>query len=57
MLTKQILIRWLRDEEGQDLVEYALLLAFVVVASIASLTGMRNAVSSLWSKVGSQLAS
>jgi len=57
VLTKQILIRWLRDEEGQDLVEYALLLAFVVVASIASLTGMRNAVSSLWSKVGSQLAS
>jgi Flp pilus assembly pilin Flp len=45
------------DEEGQDLVEYALLLALIVVASSAFLIAMGGDVDVLWSKVASQLAS
>jgi Flp pilus assembly pilin Flp len=32
---KELLFRFLREEEGQDLVEYTLLLAFVCPASAA----------------------
>jgi len=32
---KQIMVRFLRDEQGQDLIEYSLLLAFVCLASAA----------------------
>ena len=32
---KQLFLRFVREEEGQDLVEYTLLLAFVCLASAA----------------------
>jgi pilus assembly protein Flp/PilA len=46
----------LRREEGQGLVEYGLILAFVSVVAIAALTFLGNDVTSLLSKVGNSLA-
>ena len=39
---------FLRDETGQDLTEYALLLAFVVIASTALFLMNTSAVAGIW---------
>ncbi len=46
---------FLRDEQGQDLIEYTLLLAFVAMASAALFIGAGNSVSGIWSVTNSQL--
>lgn len=48
-------INFLRDEQGQDLIEYTLLLAFVAMASAALFIGAGNSVSGIWSVTNSQL--
>jgi Flp pilus assembly pilin Flp len=50
-----MLIAFLRDESGQDLIEYTLLLAFVALASAALFIGAGNSVSGIWSVTNSQL--
>ena len=45
---KQLLVRFLREEDGQDLIEYTLLLGFVALASAALFIGAGNAASSIW---------
>ena len=47
---------FLRDDQGQDLVEYSLLLAFVCLAGAAAFVGMGQTTSGLWSTVNSRLA-
>ena len=46
---------FLRDEEGQDLVEYTLLLAFVALASAALFIGAGGAVNNIWTTATSRL--
>jgi Flp pilus assembly pilin Flp len=43
--------------EGQDLVEYSLLLAFVALAAVAVLKGAGTSLNALFSKIGSTLSS
>jgi pilus assembly protein Flp/PilA len=43
------------DEEGQALVEYALLLALIAVVSIGILTALGQNVSTIFSKVNNKL--
>ena len=52
-----MLMNFLRDESGQDLIEYTLLLAFVALASAALFIGAGNSVSGIWSVTNSQLVS
>jgi Flp pilus assembly pilin Flp len=40
---------FLRDEAGQDLTEYALLLAFVVIAGVALFTTSTGSIMGIWS--------
>ena len=40
---------FLRDEEGQDMVEYTLLLAFVALAAGAAYVTIGNNISGIWS--------
>ncbi len=47
---------WLRQEDGQDLVEYSLLLAFVVVTSAALFLYNSASVSAIWSTTDSALS-
>jgi Flp pilus assembly pilin Flp len=47
---------FLRDEQGQDLIEYTLLLAFVCLASAALFISAGGSVSGIWSSTNSQLA-
>ena len=45
-----------RKEQGQDLVEYSLLLAFICLAGAAAMIGMSSATTGLWSAANSRLA-
>ena len=45
---QELMRRFLRAEEGQDLVEYTLLLAFVCLASAALFIGAGQSLSSIW---------
>jgi Flp pilus assembly pilin Flp len=53
---KTLLYRLWRDEEGQDLVEYALLLVLMSLAAIGSIGGLANAVNNAFSNAASNLA-
>ena len=44
-----------RDEEGQGLAEYALILALIAIIAIVALIFLGNQVSSVLSKVGSSI--
>ena len=46
---------FLRDESGQDLIEYTLLLAFVALASAALFIGAGGSVQGIWTTTNSQL--
>jgi Flp pilus assembly pilin Flp len=48
---------WLRREDGQDLVEYSLLLAFVVVVSAALFLYNSDAVAAIWTITNNNLSS
>ena len=52
---KTFINSFLRDEQGQDLIEYTLLLAFVALASAALFIGAGNSVKGIWSTTNSQL--
>ena len=47
---------FLRDEQGQDLIEYTLLLAFVALASAALFIGAGNSVKGIWTATNTQLS-
>ena len=47
--------QFLNDEEGQDLVEYALLLVFIALAAIAVLPTLGQAVNNVFSQSASTL--
>jgi Flp pilus assembly pilin Flp len=44
------------DEEGQDMVEYTLLMAFFVLASAATLITVSGSISNLWTGISNRLA-
>ena len=46
---------FVRDERGQDLIEYTLLLAFVALASAGLFIGAGGSVSTIWSTANSSL--
>jgi len=45
-----------RDEQGQDLIEYTLMLAFVALASAALFSTAGTSVNQIWSKTNAQLS-
>ena len=50
------LIRFWKDEEGQDLTEYALLLVLLSLAAIASLSTLANAINSVFAQAATNLS-
>ena len=53
---KTFCARLWRDEQGQDLIEYTLMLAFVALASAALFSTAGTSVNQIWSKTNSQLS-
>ncbi len=55
MNTSTLMGFW-REEDGQDLVEYALLMAFIALAAVAVLTSVSTQVSTLWNNISKALS-
>jgi Flp pilus assembly pilin Flp len=51
-----LLRNFMIDEQGQDLIEYTLLLAFVALASAALFIGAGDSVKGIWTTTNTQLA-
>jgi len=52
---KQMLLNFLVDETGQDLIEYTLLLAFVALASAGLFLSAGGSIAGIWTVSNSQL--
>ena len=51
---KKFIKTFLKDESGQDLVEYALLLSLLAVAGVATLGTLGNSVNSVFSNANTK---
>ena len=49
--------RFLNEEQGQDLVEYALVVALIAFAAIVGMNTLASNINDAFSKVGSKLVS
>ena len=47
--------RFWHEDSGQDLIEYALLMAFIALAAVAVLSGVRTNVAKLWDSISNAL--
>ncbi len=54
MITSNWKAFW-QEEDGQDMVEYALLLAFIALAAVAVLGGVQGKISTIWGNINSTL--
>jgi len=52
---KTILYNFVKDEQGQDLIEYTLLLAFVCLASAALFISAGGSVGGIWTTANTDL--
>jgi Flp pilus assembly pilin Flp len=55
-MISSILLNLWKEEEGQDLVEYSLLLAFIALAAVGLLSGVKGSINGLWTSINSALA-
>jgi len=49
--------RFLSDESGQDLIEYALVVAFIALGSVATMKGLATSLGSFFGSLGTTLTS
>lgn len=52
----QSLLKALKDESGQDLVEYALIVALIALAAVLGMNVLATAINQAFSRVGSKLS-
>ncbi len=55
--TKQLVARFVGDESGQNMVEYALVIVLVALAAVAAMGSLGKTVSTAFSNIGSTLNS
>ena len=53
---KKFLIRLTVEEDGQDLIEYALLAGFIALASVAMITSVGEGVNTVYTAVNAEVA-
>lgn len=51
----QIFARFMREESGQDLIEYALIAALIALAAIGAMSTLGSEISNEFNSVGSSL--
>lgn len=52
---KNMFMRFVKDEQGQDLIEYTLLMAFIALASAAIFINAGTSISKIWGNANAQL--
>jgi pilus assembly protein Flp/PilA len=53
---RQMLARFVRDDRGQDLIEYAFLAIFIALAVTVGLQSLTDGINTGYSNLGSQLS-
>jgi len=53
---KTFISNFINDEQGQDLIEYTLLMAFIALASAAIFIGAGGSVATIWTNASTQLS-
>ena len=53
---KNLFVRFVRNEEGQDLIEYSLLCALIAVAAIAAMNLLATDINTIFAAIGAALA-
>ena len=56
MINSALLSFW-KEEDGQDLVEYSLLLAFIALAAVALLGSVKGSIGAMWTSINSTMTS
>ena len=56
LLMMNLIQGFLKNEEGQDLIEYTLLMAFIALASAAVFVSAGQSVSTIWGSTSAQLS-
>ena len=54
---KKFLARFVREDEGQDLIEYALLAGFIALAAVLMIYNVGLGLNTIYSKVNAQVSS
>lgn len=52
---KALLVRLWKEEEGQDLTEYALLLVLIALGAISAMTGLATTINSVFNNASQKL--
>ena len=52
---KNLFNRFVRDEQGQDLIEYALLAGFISLVAVAAITAVGTGVNSVYNELNTQV--
>jgi pilus assembly protein Flp/PilA len=52
---RALLVGFVREEDGQDLIEYALLAAFIALACIVAMTAVGTGINTLFNSVKDKL--
>jgi Flp pilus assembly pilin Flp len=53
---KNLFVQFVRNEEGQDLIEYSLLCALIAVAAIAAMNLLAADINTIFAAIGAALA-
>ncbi|MBV8550494.1 MAG: Flp family type IVb pilin [Acidobacteriaceae bacterium] len=56
-ISAQIMRDALKNEEGQDLIEYALVVALIALGATAGMTGLAGKINNAFANIGTQLTS
>ncbi len=51
------LINWMKEQKGQDLVEYALIAGLIALVCVIAITAAGTSVSTIWVTIQNDLAS
>ena len=54
---KNLIARFIRDDQGQDLIEYALLAGFIALAAVLMIFNVGVGLNTIYSKVNAQVSS
>jgi len=52
---KNVVMRFVRDESGQDLIEYALLAGFISLVAVAAITTVGQGVNTVYGNIETQV--
>ncbi len=52
---KSLMVRFMREDQGQDLIEYALLAGFISLVAVLAITNVGTGVNAVYTNIDSQV--